>query len=240
MRKVILACCILIISQFSFSQEKIIKDANAQERKVSPDFHAVEVHSGIDLYITQGENAVAVSASNEEYRDRIKTEVSGGVLKIYIDDNWKNWSWGWHDRKLKAYVSVKNLDALKATGGSDIFAKEGLTVKSLHLECSGGSDFFGKVTASDMEVHQSGGADVHISGTTGNLKVHTSGGGDFHGYDLQADFVNVSASGGGDAYVTVMKELTAKASGGGDIRYKGTGVIRDISSSGGGSVSRKD
>src|SRR5690242_20644681 len=116
MRKVLLVCYLLIISQFSFSQEKIIKDANAQERKVGAEFHAIEVRSGIDLYITQGENAVAVSANSEEWRDRIKTEVEGGVLRIYIGDNWKDWNWGlsWHGRILKAYVSVKQLDALKA------------------------------------------------------------------------------------------------------------------------------
>jgi hypothetical protein len=240
MQKLFLACSILIISQFAFSQEKIIKEPNAQERKVGSDFHAVAVHSGIDLYITQGENAVAVSAKSEEYRDRIKTVVEGGVLKIYIDENWKNWSWGWHDRKLKAYVSVKALDALTASGGSDIYANDGLNVNSLQLQCSGGSDFHGKVTASDMEVHQSGGSDVHISGKTGTLKVHTSGGGDFHGYDLQADIVNVSASGGSDAQVTVMKELSVKATGGSDVHYKGPGVIKDISSGGGGGVSRRN
>jgi hypothetical protein len=240
MRKIFLACYILIISHFSFSQQQIIKDTHAQERKVNADFHAVEVHSGIDLYLTQGENAVAVSASSEEYRDKIKTEVENGVLKIYIEENWKGWNWSWHDRKLRAYVSIKTIDAIRAHGGSDVYAKDGLTVNALQLEVHGGSDFYGKVKASDLVVDQGGGSDVHINGTTGTLKIRNSGGADFHGYDLQADIVNVSASGGSDAQVTVMKELTVRASGGSDVHYKGPGVIKDISSSGGGSVSRRD
>jgi hypothetical protein len=44
------------------------------------------VGDGIDLYLSQGtEESVAVSASKDEYMDRLKTEVEDGVLKIYYD-----------------------------------------------------------------------------------------------------------------------------------------------------------
>jgi hypothetical protein len=39
--------------------------------------------------------------------------------------------------------------------------------------------------------------------------------------------------------ITCLKELSAEASGGSSIFYKGAGLIRDISTSGGASVKRK-
>jgi hypothetical protein len=218
---------------------KVINDANAQKRTVSS-FHGIAIHSGVDLYLSQGgDETVAVSASDPEYRDRIVTEVEDGILHIYMDDKW-HWNWNWGNRKLKAYVSCKVLDELKASGGSDVYIDETIKSQKLELHLSGGSDLRGKIEVGELTIGQSGGADSYISGSAGQLYVHVSGGSDFHGYDLAADNCHAEASGGSDVYVTVNKELDATASGGSDIHYKGNGSVRDLHTNGSGSVSRKD
>ena len=217
------------------SAQKTINDANAQKRNVSG-FHAIEVSGGIDLYLSQGDEAVAVSASKDEYRDRIVTEVKNGVLKIWFD--WKsNVRIDWSNRKLKAYVSFKNLDGLHASGGSDVSVDGSIKTPKLSMEISGGSDFKGKVESDELKVHASGGSDVNISGKSARLSIDASGGSDFSGYDFASDICNVDASGGSDVHVTVNKELSANASGGSDIFYKGTGLIRDLKT-GGGSIKK--
>jgi hypothetical protein len=218
---------------------KVITDPNAQKRTVSS-FHGIAIHSGIDLYLSQaGDEAVAVSASDPEYRDRIVTEVVDGILHIYLDDKW-HWNWGWGNRKLKAYVSCKILDQLTASGGSDVYIDEAIKSQKLDLHLSGGSDLHGKMEVGELMIGQSGGADAYISGSAGQLNVHVSGGSDFHGYDLAVDNCHAQASGGSDVYVTVNKELDATASGGSDIHYKGSGSVHESHTSGSGSVSRKD
>ncbi len=211
------------------SAQKTLTDANAEKRNVTG-FHAIEVSGGIDLYLSQGSEAVAVSASKPEYRDRIKTEVKNGVLKIWYEWN-TNFRVDWGNRKLKAYVSFKELDALRGSGGSDIDVDGTIKVSKLDLRISGGSDFSGKVELSELKVEASGGSDVSISGKTGRLNIDASGGSDFSGYELSADICNVEASGGSDVHVTVNKELSASASGGSDVFYKGSGLIRDIKTS---------
>lgn len=216
----------------------VIKDANAQKRTVSG-FHGIAIHSGIDLYLSQGgDEAVAVSASDPDVRARIVTEVRDGILHIYLDD--RGFHWSWRDRKLRAYVSCKMLDELKASGGSDVYVDESLQSERLSVELSGGGDLHGKLQVGELTVGMSGGADSYVSGTAGRLDVHVSGGGDFHGYDLAVDSCQARVSGGGDIYVTVNKSLDAYASGGGDIRYKGKGTVQELHASGGGSVSRRD
>jgi hypothetical protein len=238
MKKIILSVFLLSITVFSFAQSgKVIEDKNAETRNVKG-FHAVHVSHGIDLYLTQGnEEAVAVSASDIDYRNRIKTEVEDGVLKIYFEN--KGIHWGNGNKKLKAYVSIKMIDGLDASGGSDVYLQGTIKSEKLNVELSGGSDLKGNVEVHEMAINQSGGSDVNISGTANTLNVDASGGSDLHGYDLITEYCKISASGGSDSRITVNKELSAAASGGSDIYYKGTGVVHSVSSSGSSSISKK-
>ena len=107
-------------SPYLFAQNKtLINDKNAEPRTVK-DFHAIKVSGGIDLYISYGDEAAAVSASEIKYRDKIRTQVDNGVLRIWYDDDNFNQITFTNRRNLRAYVSYKALDAITASAGSDI------------------------------------------------------------------------------------------------------------------------
>ena len=232
MKKILLLCC-LISSLFVFAQ-KTIYDANAVLRE-GKGYEAIEITDGIDLYISYGEEAIAVSASEAKYRDKIKTVVENGVLKISYDEKGLSWN---TRRNLKAYVSFKKLSALAASGGSDINVEGSIKTNELAINISGGCDFKGKVEVSKLSIDQSGGSDINISGTANNVDITASGGSDFNGYSLATEFCTAEASGGSDIEITANKEITAKASGASDIRYKGTASLKDSKSSGGSKVSK--
>ena len=229
----------LLLTAPVLAQDKTYNDANAERRNVSG-FHAISMSDGIDLYLTQGnEEAVAVSASKPEDRDKIKTVVENGVLKNYLQyEEFKWFSWR-SNRRLRAYVSVRNLDDLRGSGGSDILINGTLAVAKLRLDISGGSDFKGNVNITNLDIDQSGGSDVDISGRVTNITIDASGGSDLNGFDLVAETCNASGSGGSDIRITVNKELVADASGGSDIHYRGNASVRKSSSSGGSSVSKR-
>ncbi len=241
MKKILFAVLplFLVLAVAGQGDSRLIKDANASVRKVSG-FHGIEAQDGIDLYISQGsEEAVAVSANKIEYRDKIVTVIENGILKIFYKRE-NGLVIGWRDRKLRAYVSVKNLDFLHASGGADVIIDSRLNTGKLDLRLSGGSDFVGEVAVSDqLEIHASGGSDVTIKGTAKNLKLNASGGSDYIGYGLEADYVIVDVSGGSDAQINVTKELWAEASGGSDVYYKGNPDIRKSSSSGGSGINKR-
>ena len=224
--KKIVACLLLGVFALAVVGQKTVKDPNAEKRSVSG-FHAIEVSGGIDLYLSQGEETVVVSAVESKYRDKIRTEVQDGVLKIWYEHN-LNLAFEHGDKKLKAYVSFKDLDVLRASGGSDIYVDGSISVSKLSLHISGGSDFNGKVNLNEMKVESSGGSDVNISGSTKNLRINASGGSDFKGYELITENCTVEASGGSDVFITVNKELDVNSSGGSDVFYKGNGAIRNL------------
>lgn len=244
MKNTLLLSAFILVALASQAQSedhnpKAINDPHAQKRSAQG-FHGIHISSGIDLYLSQGsEEAVAVSAEDAEVRDRIRVEVVNGILDIYLEDHGLHWG-SWHNRHLKAYVSCKVIDQLHASGGSDVYVQDPLHSDRLRMDMSGGSDFHGKVNIGELTIQQSGGSDSYISGSASTLNLHASGGSDFHGYELSADDCHVDASGGSDAYLTVNKELTAEASGGSDVHYKGQGVVRSYHASGSGSVSHKD
>lgn len=235
MKKLFFLACLLCGSVLLHAQ-KVINDPNAEARTIGS-FTGIDVSSGIDLYLSSGNEAIAVSASKQEYRDRIKTEVENGVLKIWYDSKTGISFSG--DKRLKAYVSYKALRSLQASGGSDVRVDGSIGTDELVLRISGGSDFHGKVEAAKLTVRQSGGSDVSISGKVTSLQVDASGGSDFNGYDLVAEVCDLEASGASDIEVTASQVVSARASGASDISYKGSPTVKESKSSGASSVKNR-
>lgn len=222
--------------------QKQVNDPLAQVRKV-PGFHAIRVSTGIKLYLSQGgSEAVAVSASKEAYRDKIITKVEDGVLKIYYEQEtlkfWKNGG-GTRGKNPVAYVSVDDLDGLDIHSGASVHVEGGIKGDKLNLDVSSGAVFNGAVDFTTLDVDQSSGSVVKISGNAGTMNIDGSSGSVFRGYDLTVQNCDVDVSSGADAQITINKEMSAEASSGGHVSYKGSGVIRNIKTSSGGSVSKK-
>ena len=71
------------------------------------------------------------------------------------------------------------------------------------------------------------------------LGINANGASDIRGYDISSEECKVDASGASVVRITVNKELNATASGASSVYYKGTGLIRDINTSGGATIKRK-
>ena len=237
MKKIIAFLCIFIAVHVAQAQNEIVVDPNASVRTVNGDFNAIKISGGIDLYLSQSDNiAIAVSAAEEKFAAGIKTTIEDGVLKIYYDGDkgWKS-----KDRKLRVYVSFKTLEKINATGACDVVVQGSIAVNSLALQLSGACDFKGMVKVNTLKLDLSGASDVKISGTANTVDIESSGASDVKGYDLVTDFCNAKASGASDINITVNKELNANASGASDIFYKGSGLIKDMHTSGASTVERK-
>jgi hypothetical protein len=238
MKKLFLSL-ITLVTLAAFAQEKtVVADANAQQRTISGSFTGINVSSGVDLYLTQGnEESVAVSASDEKYMERFQTVVEGGILKIYFDNKGINWATN-DKRKLRAYVSFKTLEKLHASGGADVKLQGSLDVTDLDIKFTSGASFNGKLKAKALSVEQNSGSSINISGSADNIKVDVSSGAVFKSYDLTVDYCDAKASSGGLVRITINKELSAEANSGGGVKYKGAAVIKDINVNSGGSVKK--
>ncbi|NCU02570.1 MAG: DUF2807 domain-containing protein [Chitinophagaceae bacterium] len=171
-------------------------------------------------------------------KKRIKTEVVNGVLRISYD-NENVWKWSNENRKLRAYISVKNLDMIDASGATDIKIDGVLRGTNLKLDLSGASSIKGAISYSSMRVDQSGASSSKISGSVTTLDIDVSGASDFTGFDLVTENCKADASGASDIKITVNKDLKVNASGASDVQYKGTASISDFRTSGASSLKKR-
>lgn len=217
MKKIFIIIAIVCLA-ISVQAQKTVSAANAQKRDVKS-FHSLDVSSGIKVLLTKGnEEALAVAAGDPAYLDYIETTVSNGVLKITRNQDWKFWN-QWKNWNVTVYLSYTNLKSIKASSGANITGDN--------------------LSFVDLDVKMSSGAFAELEGRSDNLSVDASSGAMFKGYELTSTKCMAETSSGAGIQVNVAKELNARASSGGSIRYKGEGLIRDIKVGSGGTVKRQ-
>ena len=261
MKKILFALLLLAGFVVNAQENKsIVYDENAQQRKV-PSFTAISVSSAIDLYLTQSnKNEVAVSATNDEIRDHIITEVVGGTLIIRLGDKGSWFSWRkWGKYKTKAYVSIQDIDALTASGASTVHLVNTIESPKMRIKLSGASDFKGnikagvlmyqltgasdykgEVIANSIDIDGSGASSIELIGRVDDLAIEVSGASDAKLYNLTAKGALLRASGASNIGVTVTEILRANSSGASDINYKGNPTVKESNNSGASSIRRRN
>jgi len=227
---------LILLAVFGINSAIAGENDKTEIRKVK-DFNAIKVSTGIDLYITMGTTEEVKIIADNEIIDDIVTEVKDGTLCIYVKkNNWFNWGF---NKSRKAYVSVKELNRIEASSGSDVRSENTLKGDALEVKTSSGSDVVLDLIYKSLMLDSSSGSDAKISGKVKNFEAEASSGSDINAQNLESVVCRVRASSGSDATVNVSDELYAKASSGADIRYYGNPDSKDIDESSGGDVRGK-
>ena len=146
----------------------------------------------------------------------------------------------YENKKLKVYLSFKNINSLNVSAGSDVYVIGDIASPFLKVNVSGGSIFKGAVQVDTLQVDLSGASDADIKGTATNLTIQASGASDVLAYDLIVSECNIKASGASDINITVNRALSVHATGASKIRYRGTAVIKYKQTRGASSVIKKE
>jgi hypothetical protein len=217
---------------FIFSGERGNGNVIKQERKLT-DFLKIKVSYGIDVIISQGDSEKVTVEADENLVDLIKTEVKDQTLKIYHEENISK------AKKMCVYVTVKDLNSIIASSGSDVTTEKEIKLDKLVVEMSSGSDGNLKLNANELICETSSGSDLELSGKSKTLDLTASSGSDINAYELEAEYVSVKTSSGSDAEVFVTNQLKVRGSSGSDVRYKGSPKNIDNDLSSGASVRSK-
>lgn len=220
-----------------FGTNATVLASNETENRKVKEFSAIKVSAGIDLYLKMGDSESVKIVADDDIIDEVVTEVKDGTLRIYMKkNNWFNWG---GNKTRKAYVTVKELNVIHASSGSDVKSENTLKGESLDVRASSGSDVDIDIFYKDVSLDTSSGSDARLSGKVKTFKAEASSGSDIKAGDLESKICNVRASSGSDATVNVSDELYARASSGADIKYYGKPVIREVDESSGGDVRGK-
>ena len=213
---------------------------NSEEIRRVSNFKGIHISSGIDLYLKQGSVESVKVVAEKDRMDKIITENEGGILKIYVESSksWFDFEWK-KSKAMRVYVTVKDLNSLSATGGSDIYTENKLDLINLEVRATGGSDIRLTLDADELTCSTTGGSDVILAGTATVFKASSTGGSDLKASNLKTNFCTVSSTGGSDAYVWAEKEISISATGGSDIYHKGGARVVKSSSTGGSDIHKQ-
>lgn len=197
-------------------------------------FTGIKAAEAIDVYLKKGDKeSVRVEVSGTDISN-VLTEVSGSYLKIHMRDG------RYRNRNVKVYVTYVSLNKLHVSSAANVFSDGTIKAKTMDISASSAGSAELSIDAESVSIDASSAGDVVLEGRAVNIEVEVSSAGEIDAYGLESENGNASASSAGSAKISVSKELTAQASSGGSIRYRGSPAKTNTSSSSGGSVKKSN
>lgn len=204
-----------------------------ENRKVEGHFTKVNVTSGLEVYVSQGNVAAITVETDDNLQRHIKTEVTGTTLKIYTDKSIMTSS------STRISITLPVVEGLESSGGSTLKANTVVKGTTLTLESSSGSTLQATVEAQKLTLDASSGSTLTASGTADTLISDSSSGSSILAAGITAQTVTADASSGSSIEVNAVQKLTAEAASGSSVRYVKTPVTLDKEVASGGSVEQK-
>jgi hypothetical protein len=176
----IFVCLLFVVAGIGLNAQNVVHDPNARVRNVGS-FNKIRISSAISLYLSQGnQQAVAVSSEDQKITERIITEVSNGVLKIYVENGvWNKWNWG--NKHLRAYVTFTTLEMLDASGACNVELTDPITVGDFKLMLSGASNMKGTIKGGDLNFDLNGASNGKIDANGTSFMMSESGASNYRG-----------------------------------------------------------
>jgi len=199
----------------------------SQTRAVSG-FDEVSVSGPGELNVSQSSEESLVIETEDNLLPLIKSEVSGGHLRIGPRDVNVRPTKG-----IRYQLKLKNLNALALSGSihADLgrIKTENLT---LRISGSGGTEAT-QLEARQLSVHISGSGRTEMAGRVERQEIRITGSGRHHASELKSNQATAEISGSGRARIKVKDTLEAKIRGSGGVEYYGSPrVTRSVSGSG--------
>jgi hypothetical protein len=193
-------------------------------------FSGVKVSTGIDVYLSQGNDMSITVQADENIHEYILTEIKNDILHVYTDANIRR------AEMKRVYVTMKEINYLSTSSAGDIIGETPVRTDDLKMNVSSAGDIKLEVYADNVEINISSSGDVTLTGEADMLEGDLSSAGDLNAYNFKVREADLSASSAGDADIYVTERLRARASSAGDINYKGNPKYLDAHSSSAGGI----
>ena len=198
------------------------------ETRSATGFHGVEAGMSGDVEIRVSENYSVEVQAQENLLSLLKTEVSGGILKVYFSENIST------SEPVKVIISAPSFDALSVSGSGTITVMGPVQAEKMDISVSGSGDFnMEQASLVSLECKVSGSGNLHLAGTVNAMEAEVSGSGEIEAKQLTANELRARVSGSGSITAHVVQVLKADVAGSGNVYYTGDpNVQSDVSGSG--------
>jgi hypothetical protein len=206
--------------------------AQTTETRTVDAFTGVSTGALVDIQLKPGSPCSVTLEGEAEATKSITTEVKDGVLVIGQDGHSKN-------GPVTVYVTISDLKKVDISGAASLKGTGTFVSDSVRVEGSGGSQLELSVSATAVSVDLSGASSLRLCGTGDRFHVSLSGASEMRAGCMDAQIVNITASGASDGSVMASQKVVAKSSGASDILIYGDATDRQVERSGASSVEAK-
>jgi Putative auto-transporter adhesin, head GIN domain len=208
-------------------------NVTTENRKVEGTYTEVSVSGGLEAYISQGNVAEITIETDDNLQQHIKTEVSGGELKIYTDKSISP------SKATNIRITLPVVEGITSSGGSTVKGNTVLKSNTLALESSSGSTLEVNVSATNVTAKSSSGSTLNLTGTANAIEAEAASGSTLNAAGLTVQTAVADAASGSTLTINALEKLTAEASSGSSVNYVKTPATLKTDVSSGGSVSQQ-
>ena len=184
----------------------------------------------MNVYINQGPETKVVLIADENLHKHIDIWVDDDKLNVTTTKMLRN------AKTLKVQITVPDLEQIKTTSGSNVFADSTLKLSNLKLKATAGSNIRLTIEAAHTEIAANAGSNIFLNGFANSVSVKTSSGSNIKAADLTTENAEIRASSGANIWMKVNKTLKARVSSGANFFYTGEPSGTEIEKSSGGNV----
>ena len=207
-------------------------EVTSEQIQINQEITSIKAASGMNVIVNQGDKQEVKVVAHQNLHQYIKVEQSGNVLTIKKTKNFSP------QAVFDVFVSVKNIESLSASSGSEINAPKNLKSKNLTINSSSGSTVVINLIAEEVTAKSSSGSDITLIGKTLKFEGTSSSGSSINAENLICANSTVKASSGSDISTYPLESLNAHASSGSDITYFNAPTEITYKQSSGGSVNK--
>ncbi len=195
-------------------------------------FKGIKAAEGVDVYLKKGtKESVTIEAIYPDV-DEVITEVSGSYLKIHLKET------NYRKVDVKVYVEYVSLERLSVSSAASIFSEGTIKATTMDVSASSAGEIKASIDAESVTISASSAGEVELKGKAKNLTADASSAGEIDAFEVESVSVVAEASSAGSVQVSVSESLSAHASSGGDVRYRGNPNKSNTNASSGGSVKK--
>jgi hypothetical protein len=216
-----LAACIVALPPAALAWDRYQQvEGNGSVKRQPRDaghFSGVAMALAGKVEVRRGERDSVMVEADDNLLPLIETVVEDGTLQIRTRR-----AVSIHTRKLRVFVTARQLDRLSMAGSGEIDADRVDGARAQFDIGGTGTVRVGKVDAERIVVGVGGSGDLRVEGGSARtVSLSIGGSGNIDLARVRAESANVSIAGSGDASLWVRDSLSATVVGSGDISYYG-------------------
>lgn len=213
----LIALLIIVISSCTLQEDPGPIQYNQQPYAVT-DFDRLDIGDAMYVTVTRGDLFSVEAQGDRRNLDDLQVYKVGNTLTARFNKN--------RNRRHTTYITITMPDLRAANFyGATTASMSGFETENFSLNLSGASLAQLDITASNSKFVLSGASNLNLSGSSVFVAADISGASLLKAYNLNAEDVDVVASGASHGYVRASKTLVAEASGASSILYRGEPAV---------------